>query len=102
MSWRVEHVLYILSARIAKRSCGHATGDGACQHASCVHSQGFKIEVPVEAFWHWLASSAAALPLALWDAAAAQKLPTETLAAADAEREAHCRQAFSMVSGTDK
>ena len=59
--------------------------------------QGLKVEASGEVFWHWLGSSAATLPLALWDAAAAQKLPTEALAGSDAEREGHCRQAFSMV-----
>ncbi len=60
--------------------------------------QGLRVEASGETFWRWLGSSAGALPLSLWEAAAAQKLPTEVLAAADADRENHCRQAFSMVS----
>ena len=78
-------------------------GDERCTHCksssdTCSCLQGLRVEASSEAFWRWLGSSAGALPLSLWEAAAAQKLPTEVLAAADADRENHCRQAFSMVS----
>lgn len=44
----------------------------------------------------WLGGPRAGLPLALVDAAAAQKLPSDALTGPEPEREAHCQQLLAM------
>lgn len=58
--------------------------------------QVIRLEAAGDEFKEWLASPRAALPLALVDAAAAQKLPSDALTGPEPEREAHCQQLLTM------
>ena len=49
-----------------------------------------------EEFLEWLVSAEAAIPQLLVDAAAAEKLPTETLMNRELDREVQCRQMLSI------